>query len=62
MGSIPGSEDPQEKEMATHSSILAWEIPYSNNNTNILLFASYMAGPVLSIHLSSNNPVRELLL
>ena len=48
--------------MATHSSILAWEIPYSNNNNNnILLFASYMAGPVLSIHLSSNNPVREWL-
>ena len=26
-GSIPGQEDPLEKEMATHSSILAWEIP-----------------------------------
>ena len=26
-GSIPGSEDPLEKEMATHSSILAWRIP-----------------------------------
>ena len=24
-GSIPGSEDPLEKDMATHSSILAWE-------------------------------------
>ena len=24
---IPGWEDPLEKEMATHSSILAWEIP-----------------------------------
>ena len=23
---IPGQEDPLEKEMATHSSILAWEI------------------------------------
>ena len=22
-----GGEDPREKEMATHSSILAWEIP-----------------------------------
>ena len=28
MGSIPGSDDPLEKEMATHSSILAWEIPW----------------------------------
>ena len=26
--SIPGSEDPLEKEMATHSSILAWKIPW----------------------------------
>ena len=26
-GSIPGLEDPLEKEMATHSSILAWRIP-----------------------------------
>ena len=24
----PGREDPLEKEMATHSSILAWEIPW----------------------------------
>ena len=24
-----GSEDPLEKEMATHSSILAWEIPWT---------------------------------
>ena len=23
----PGGEDPLEKEMATHSSILAWQIP-----------------------------------
>ena len=27
LGSIPESEHPLEKEMATHSSILAWEIP-----------------------------------
>ena len=26
MGSIPGQEDPLEREMAAHSSILAWEI------------------------------------
>ena len=25
-GSIPGQEDPPEKEMANHSSILAWGI------------------------------------
>ena len=27
LGSIPGREDPLEKEMATHSSVLAWRIP-----------------------------------
>ena len=26
-GLIPGSEDPLEKEMAIHSSTLAWKIP-----------------------------------
>ena len=26
-GQSLGQEDPREKEMATHSSILAWEIP-----------------------------------
>ena len=25
-----GQEDPLQKEMATHSSILAWEIPWSD--------------------------------
>ena len=28
-GSIPGQEDPLEESMATHSSILAWEIPWT---------------------------------
>ena len=28
LGSIPELEDPLEKEMATHSSILAWRIPW----------------------------------
>ena len=27
-GSIPGSEDPLEEAMATHSSVLAWTIPW----------------------------------
>ena len=27
--SIPGLQDPLEKEMATHSSILAWRIPWT---------------------------------
>ena len=28
-GSIPGQEDPLEEDMVTHSSILAWEIPWT---------------------------------
>ena len=29
MGLVPGWEDPLEKEMATHFSILAWKIPWT---------------------------------
>ena len=29
LGSIPGPEDPLEKEMTNHSSILAWKIPWT---------------------------------
>ena len=29
LGSIPGWEDPLEKRMATHSSVLAWRIPWT---------------------------------
>ena len=29
LGLIPGLEDPLEKKMATHSSILAWELPWT---------------------------------
>ena len=28
-GLIPGREDPLEKGMATHSSVLAWRIPWT---------------------------------
>ena len=28
LGSIPGSGEPLEKEMASHSSTLAWKIPW----------------------------------
>ena len=29
VGSIPGWEDPLEEEMATHPSILAWRVPWT---------------------------------
>ena len=28
-GSIPGQEDPLEEGMATHSTVLAWRIPWT---------------------------------
>ena len=31
VGLIPDGEDPLEKEMATHSSILAWESPWTED-------------------------------
>ena len=34
-GSIPGSGDPLEKEMATHSSILAWKIPWTEKTGSL---------------------------
>ena len=32
LGSIPGLEDHLEKEMAAHSSVLAWEIPWTEES------------------------------
>ena len=32
MGSIPGLEDPLEENMATHSNILAWRIPWTEES------------------------------
>ena len=31
-----GWEDPLEKEMATHSSILAWEVPWTEETAGLL--------------------------
>ena len=35
-----GQEDPLEKEMATHSSILAWRIPWSEEAGGLQLMGS----------------------
>ena len=35
MSSIPGLEDSLEKEMATHSSILAWKIPWAEEPSGL---------------------------
>ena len=40
-----GQEDPLEKEMATHSSILAWETPWTEEPGRLQFMGSQRAGP-----------------
>ena len=44
LGSIPGSGNFLEKEMATHSSILAWKIPWTEEPTRQLSMGSQKVG------------------
>ena len=39
-----GWDDPLEKEMATHSSILAWEIPWTEEPGGLQSLASQRVG------------------
>ena len=39
-----GQEDPLEKEMATHSSILAWEIPWAEEPSRLQFTGSQRVG------------------
>ena len=39
-----GHEDPLEKEMATHSSILAWEIPWTEEPAGLQSMRSQRVG------------------
>ena len=39
-----GGEDPLEKEMATHSNILAWEIPWTEEPGGIQSMGSQRVG------------------
>ena len=43
-GLIPGREDPLEKEMAIHSSILAWEIPWTEEPGGLQSIGSQRMG------------------
>ena len=43
-GSIPRSEDPLEKEMAIHSSTLAWEIPWMEERGRLQSMGSQRVG------------------
>ena len=43
-GLIPGSGRSVEKEMATHSSILAWEIPWTEEPGRLQFMGSQSVG------------------
>ena len=43
-GSIPNWEDPLEKKMATHSSILAWRIPWTEELGGLQSMGSQRVG------------------
>ena len=43
-----GGEDPLEKEMATHSSILAWEIPWTEEPSGLQSMGSQKSRTQLS--------------
>ena len=44
----PGWEDPLEKEMATHSSILAWKIPWPEEPSGLQSMSSQKSQTLLS--------------
>ena len=44
LGSIPGSGNPLEKEMAIHSSTLAWKIPWTEEPGRLQSMGSQRVG------------------
>ena len=44
VGLIPESEDPLEEEVATHSSILAWKIPWTEEPGELQSIGSQRVG------------------
>ena len=44
MGSIPGQKDHLEKKMATHSIIVAWEIPWTEEPSGLWSLGSVRVG------------------
>ena len=39
---VPGQEDPLEKEMATHSNILVWQIPWTEESGGLQSMGSQL--------------------
>ena len=56
-----GWEDPLEKEMATHSSILAWRIPWTEEPGGLQSTGSQRVGPFGSHSLFSKSVSASVL-
>ena len=54
-----GQEDPLEKEIATHSCILAWEIPWTEEPGGLQSMGSQRVGHNLVSKQFNNNIGRE---
>ena len=48
VGLTPASKDPLERKLATHSSILAWEIAWTENPGGLQSMGSHTVGHDLS--------------
>ena len=56
-----GQEDPLEKEMATHSSILAWEISWTEELGRLQSMGSQKSRTQLSEHVSASSSLDRAL-
>ena len=54
VGPISGQEDPPEKEMATHSSIPAWRIPWTEDPSGLYV-VHWVAESDRTQRLNNNN-------
>ena len=55
-----GPEDPPEKEMATHSSILAWRIPSKNGQRSLAGYSPWGRKEVDTTEcVNHNNNIKE---
>ena len=55
-----GWEDPLEEEMATHSSILAWKIPWTEEPGRLQSTGSQRVGHDLAIEHTQKNSILEI--
>ena len=56
-----GGEDPLEKEMATHSSILAWRVPWTEEPSRLQSMGSQRVGHDCVTTTFTFSPVLKLL-